>query len=88
VHPAVRVINHPDARAFTLASVPNALAATEGCGAQIVGTTAGATPAEYGKAFGVMLRFRTKGGEAPVLRLLWLKDGDVWRIAAYDVLMP
>ena len=88
VHPAVRVINHPDARAFTLASVPNALAATEGCGAQIVGTTAAATPAEYGKAFGVTLRFRTRSGEAPVLRLLWLKDGDVWRIAAYDVLMP
>ena len=88
VHPAVRVINHPDARAFTLASVPNALAATEGCGAQIVGTAAAATPAEYGKAFGVTLRFRTKSGEAPVLRLLWLKDGDVWRIAAYDILMP
>jgi hypothetical protein len=88
VHPAVRVINHPDARAFTLASLPNALAATEGCGVRVVGAALAATPQEYGQAFGVALRFRTKGGEAPVLRLLWLKDGDVWRIAAFDVLMP
>ena len=34
------------------------------------------------------LRFRTQGGDAPVLRLLWRKEGDAWRVTAYDVELP
>ena len=31
---------------------------------------------------------RTLGGEAPVMRTLWMKAGDSWRIQVYDVEVP
>ena len=43
---------------------------------------------QYGRAFGLNLRFRTQSGEAPVLRLLWLKEAGGWRITGYDVELP
>ena len=43
---------------------------------------------DYGDAFGMSLRFRTTGGDAPVLRLLWRKEADVWRITSYVVELP
>jgi hypothetical protein len=36
-------------------------------------------PLDYGKAFATNVRFRTEGGEAPVLRLLWRKEDGSWR---------
>jgi hypothetical protein len=45
-------------------------------------------PLEYGEAFGMIVRFQTKGGEAPVLRLLWRKEDGVGRIRSYGVEMP
>jgi hypothetical protein len=33
-------------------------------------------------------RLRTRGGEAAVVRMLWTKDADAWRITAYDVVTP
>jgi hypothetical protein len=33
-------------------------------------------------------RFRTQGGDAPVLRLLWRKEDNAWRITAFDVEVP
>ena len=43
---------------------------------------------EYGKAFGMNVRFKTKGGEAPVLRMLWVKDPVAWRITTYGIESP
>jgi hypothetical protein len=34
------------------------------------------------------IRFKTRGGSAPALRMLWLNKNDLWRIAAYDVEVP
>jgi hypothetical protein len=34
------------------------------------------------------VRFRTRGGDAPVLRLLWRKDEGAWKITGYDVELP
>ena len=34
------------------------------------------------------VRFKTPGGEAPVLRLLWRKESGAWRITSYDVETP
>ncbi|HET9270021.1 MAG TPA: hypothetical protein VFO31_17720, partial [Vicinamibacterales bacterium] len=88
VHARIRLVDHPDARVFSLFGLPDAFAEVESCATrQLVerlATTAG-TAAQYGKAFGQSLRFRTRSGETPVLRLLWLKESGVWRIAAYDV---
>jgi hypothetical protein len=34
------------------------------------------------------IRFLTKEGEAPVVRMLWLKEADAWRITVYGVELP
>mgnify|MGYP003392366333 CR=1 FL=1 len=39
-------------------------------------------PLEYGQAFGMIFRFRTQVGEAPVLRLLWRKGDSTWRVTS------
>ena len=55
-------------------------------GSQFTGVTG--SGADYGTAFGMNVRVQAAGGEAPVLRLLWLKENGKWRIAAYDVEVP
>jgi hypothetical protein len=45
-------------------------------------------PLEYGEGFGVNVRFKTRGGAAGVLRVLWRKESDNWRITSYDVEQP
>ena len=88
-HPLVRVMQHRYSRTFALSSLPTAFADTLDCSYRAAGGTVnGNPPLEYGKAFAMNVRFKTEGGEAPVLRMLWLKDPDAWRIAAYDVETP
>jgi hypothetical protein len=89
VHPSVRIVDHPHAGTFTLVSIPDSFADLEGCAtSDRPAPLSPAQPLEYGKAYAALIRFHTRGGEAPVLRLLWLKEGDVWKIAAYDVVTP
>jgi hypothetical protein len=89
VHPAVRVMDHPYSRTFALASLPNAIAQASDCAARARGASfTGEIPLEYGSAFGMNVRFKTRGGSAPVLRLLWLKRNELWRIVVYDVEAP
>jgi hypothetical protein len=88
-HPAVRLLLHPYSQTFALTSVPNALARAMDCAARARGEPfTGDFPIEYGQAYGMNLRFQTRSGETPVLRLLWMKEESVWRIAAYDVEYP
>ena len=42
-------------------------------------------PLVYGNGFGTIVRFKTRAGEAPVLRLLWRKEDGLWRITSYGV---
>jgi hypothetical protein len=87
-HPAIRVMEHRYARTFALSSVPDALAAAVDCTYRAGGGTFSGDPQPvYGNAFGMNVRFKTAGGEAPVLRLLWRKDPDAWRITVYDIVM-
>ncbi len=91
VHARIRLVDHADARVFSLFGLPDAFAEIESCATRdLVQRLTPPTSAagDYGKAFGQALRFRTRSGETPVLRLLWLKAGGVWRIAAYDVVTP
>jgi hypothetical protein len=89
VNPAVRLVDHPDSRAFALTSVPDSLADALDCSAperlQQFNPNA---PLVYGNAFGMNVRFLTKDGEAPVVRMVWRKDADAWRITAYGVEVP
>jgi hypothetical protein len=34
------------------------------------------------------VRFKTRSGEAAVLRVLWRKENTDWRITAYDIEQP
>ncbi len=89
IHPTVRVLDHRYSKAFTLTSMPDAMADAVNCAARARGDRAAVdAPPQYGRAFGLNLRFRTESGEAPVLRLLWLKEAGSWRITGYDVESP
>jgi hypothetical protein len=45
-------------------------------------------PLEYGNGYGLTVRFRTAGGDPPVLRLLWRRRNGIWRITSYDIVVP
>jgi len=86
VHPLVRVMDHQAAGSFTITSLPDALGDAAECQARADGTVPPQPlPLDYGRAFGMNLRFRTMAGETPVLRLLWRKEPEGWRITSYAV---
>jgi hypothetical protein len=89
LHPAIRVMNQPYSRVFSLTSFPTALGDVVECDARARGAIPpDPLPLQYGDTFGMTFRFRTQDGDAPVLRLLWRKDGDAWRVTSYDVEVP
>jgi hypothetical protein len=82
-------MDHPHARVFSLFSAPDALADAFECAARASGTTlADPMPLDYGKSFGMTMRFKTRAGEAPVLQLLWRMEDGAWRITAYAIQLP
>lgn len=86
VHPTIRVMDHQFGSVFSLAEVPNALADVVECSARAAGTPIpDPVPLEYGNAFVMTVRFKTKSGDAPVLRVLWRKESGAWRITSYAV---
>jgi hypothetical protein len=88
-HPSSRVMRHPEATTFALSSVPDALADAVDCAARARGEEIpGDVAPVYGRAFEMTLRFRTKAGEAPVLRTLWQRESNAWRITVYHVEAP
>ena len=89
LHPSIRVMDQPYSRIFSLTSFPAALGDAVECEARARGAVPpDPLPLEYGQAFGMTFRLRTQAGDAPVLRLLWRKEGDAWRITSYDVELP
>jgi hypothetical protein len=88
-HSAIRVMNHLSSRVFSLSSIPNALADAAECAARAAGSgIPDPLPLEYGNGFGTTVRFKTRAGDAPVLRLLWRNEAGTWRITAYGVELP
>jgi hypothetical protein len=86
VHPTIRVMDHQFARVFSLADIPNALADVVECRARATGTpTPDRIPLQYGNAFVMTVRFKTRSGDAPILRALWRKKNGAWRITSYAV---
>jgi hypothetical protein len=88
-HPAVRVMDHADKKVFTLTSVPDAIADAAECAAR-TGDIAvpEPMPLTYGNGFGTIVRFKTRAGDAPILRLLWRKEDGRWRITSYGIELP
>ncbi len=88
-HPAVRVMDHAHSRTFSLTSIPNAIGDAVECDARARGAIPpDPLPLEYGKAFGLTVRFATGASDGPVLRMLWRNENGAWRIRSYDVELP
>jgi hypothetical protein len=88
-HASIRVMDQPYSRVFSLMSIPTALVGVIECEGRARGAVPpDPLPLEYGEAFGMTFRFRTQGGETPVLRLLWRKEANTWRVTSYDVEVP
>ena len=89
IHPAVKIMEHRRSSTFALASIPNAMADAANCAARARGQKySGDVAPEYGRGFVEAVRFRSTGDDGPVLRLLWMKVKDQWKITAYDVDLP
>jgi hypothetical protein len=89
VNPGVNLLDHPYRPTFALTSLSAPAADASECDARARGTPVSDRPSpEDGHAFGMNLRFRTRGGDAPVLRTLWRRDAGNWRITSYMVEMP
>jgi hypothetical protein len=89
LHRSIRVMTQPYSRAFSLTSFPAALGDALECEARARGVVPpDPLPLEYGQAFGMTFRFRTQGGEAAVLRLLWRREDGIWQVTSYDVELP
>ena len=89
VHPAIRLAEHAYSRTFTLVSYPNDFGELAGCAAQVNRASLAENAArEYGKVFGMNIRFLTEAGEGPIMRTLWARDASGWHITAYRVEYP
>ena len=89
VHASIQVMDQPYSRMFSVTSFPTALGAAVECDARArAAVPPDPLPLEYGEAFGMTFRFRTQEGDAPVLRLLWRRENNDWRVTAYDVDLP
>ena len=89
IHPAIRVMDHAHSRTFSLASMPNAIGDAVECDARARGAIPpDPLPLEYGKAFGLTVRFGTGASDPPVLRMLWRNENGAWRIRSYDLELP
>lgn len=72
-----------------MSSVPEAIADAIDCAARASGKQVPVDASlEYGRWFGTSFRFRTQSGEAPVMQLLWRREGADWKIAAYTIELP
>jgi hypothetical protein len=88
-HPAVRVMDHAHSRTFSLTSIPNAIGDAVECDARARDEIPpDPLPLEYGKAFGLTVRFGTGASDAPVLRMLWRHENGAWRITSYALELP
>lgn len=89
VHPAIKVMEHPQRRVFALTGPPNAMADAAECAARQAGVAAPRPlPLEYGASYGTSFRLRTRSGEAPVLWLLWRQRPAGWRVTSYGIELP
>jgi len=88
-NPIVRIMRHADEQTYTLTSLPNAIADLADCATRARDEAIpDDMPLEYGATYGASFRFRTKSGETPVYRTLWVEQNGQWRVTSYDVEEP
>jgi len=90
VHPALKLLSHPQEQAYALVSVQDEIAQALECqkqvqGVQVVKKLAG--PPVYGNYYGAIFEAKVRGNPA-ALKLLWGREKDQWKIIAYSVEVP
>lgn len=90
VDPWIRVIDHENKDALTLAVVTDGDARHFVCSSKVSEITAAAGDVrsrKYGSSYVTKFRFALENGRGGVLRLLWKRDGDAWQIGAFDAVV-
>ncbi len=90
VDPYIKAIDHENKDAFTLAVFTDGDERHFVCSAKTSELTASAgetRPPKYGGNYVTKFRFALENGKGGILRLLWKRDGDAWRIGAFDAVV-
>jgi hypothetical protein len=91
-HPDVRLVKHPQSKAFVIASVPDHMAAAAGCqerkpGEDLYFQEPG-TGKVYGNYYATGFRLLKTVGDPSVLWTVWAKDAGEWKIVSYFLMTP
>ena len=91
-HPDVKLVKHPDPKAYVLVSVPDHMAAAVNCQGRKPGEEIYIPePAEgkvYGNYYASGFQLARHVGDPTVLWLLWTKESERWRIVSYFLITP
>lgn len=91
-HDDLKVLRHAEEGAYTVAAVPDYLAEVFQCEPESTKHPYDVSPDAkqkmYGNYYAVLFSLRTPGEHAAALALLWAREGDGWKIIAYELLAP
>lgn len=90
-HPDLKIVEHDQAKAFSIVSVPDHMGAAADCGKLKPGETPHferSGPMTHGTFYAVSTRLKKAGPDAAVLWTVWAKHATQWRIVSYLVMTP
>jgi len=92
-HDDLQLVHHTGEDAYSVVAVPDYLAGSFTCDKESSSHpySPSAEPAPhkaYGNYYATLFALRTPGEHAAALTLLWSKEGDGWKIVAYEVVAP
>lgn len=88
-HELLKVVTHPNEKAFGLFAGPESLAAPLLCETRNEPRMIGPMPlGEYGKYYGSTVKLNLKDGEGSVLQTIWAEEGGRWKVVAFQLIEP
>jgi len=91
-HDDLKVLRHEGEGAYTVAAVPDYLTEMFLCDQESSKHPYDVSPDPkqkiYGNYYAILFSLRTPGEHPAALTLLWAKDGEKWRIIAFELLAP
>ena len=91
-HPDLKLVKHPEQKAFVIASIPDDMATIADCSKRTRGDDVDAgftsTTKHYGNFYGVGFSLARNTQGTAVLWTIWGKESGSWKINSYLVLTP
>ena len=87
----LRLVNHPDEKAFSILSLPESSAQSSMCNSRqkrYTPSEAIASEEDYGRYYAAAFTFRVPGDESAALYTLWGHEKDRWKMVAWQLLAP